>query len=86
MDKIFKKGDRVKVFSDGNNASDFTRKLEGSPLGVYSLPNWRKIKFTIQGRLELTSFELNPDIYGAYLLSLNGKNIGYVYNIALKKL
>lgn len=81
--KVFKKGDKVKVVKAVQNASQFNKGLH--PLGVYSIPNWENKTFTIEGTIQLCSFDHSKDIYGGYLLSYEGNSVGYVYNDALEK-
>lgn len=81
MEKLFKKGDKVIVTTDCDNASECDISLGR---GVYKLPNVKNIVFTIEGTVKLFSFSHNPDVFCAYALSLNNKIIGYVYNTALE--
>lgn len=84
--KIFKKEQKVKVIADGRNASDFTLKLNTSPIGLYAIPNWEDKIFTIEGKVELINFKHDPTVFCAYLLTCKGRKVGYVYNTGLKKL
>lgn len=81
--KVFKKGDKVKI-SDGCNASDFNHIHSLPCLGVYNSNSWKDDVYEIHGELQLITFNHNPKVYGAYLLTLNGDKIGYVYNTAIK--
>lgn len=86
MRKYLRKGDFVKVTMDGNNASQFNKFIENCPYnGVYSIPTWRSETFEVVGNFEHVTFNHNPEVFGAYPLALNNEPIGYVYNIALKK-
>jgi len=82
--KEFKRGDKVNVIKQGNNASDFNNSKCGV-CGVYSVEDWRNKIFEIDGKIELISFGHDPETFCAYLLNLNGKPVGYVYNGAIKK-
>ena len=81
MEKLFKKGDKVIVTTDCDNASECDISLGR---GVYRVSNWKNTTFTIEGTVKLYSFNHNPDVFCAYALSLNNKIVGYVYNTALE--
>lgn len=74
---IFKKGQIVNI-KHGANASYFN-----DGLSAYVIKDWWLKEFEIEGTVKLITFEHNPEVYGAYLLKYNGKNIGYVYNTGI---
>jgi len=81
--EILKVNNEVKVTKDRHNASDFNiGKL--NILGIYSIDNWEDKIFKIEGTVKLITFKHTDEIFGAYLLKLDGKKIGYVYNNAIE--
>jgi hypothetical protein len=81
--EIFKKGQTV-TRRQGGNASDFNKgelNIMGTSADKY---NGRTV-FEIEGTVKLITFEHNKEVYGAYLLSKDGVNVGYVYNTYLTK-
>ena len=80
--KKLKIGDKVKVIKDRYNASDFNPK--DIPItGVYYFYNWENLIFTITSDLKPGENEI-LGIKGAYELSLDGKVVGNVHDIALE--
>jgi hypothetical protein len=81
----FNIGDKVHVIRDASNASTLTVRLDKYiPGGIYALPEWREIEFTVASSCIPQSFSFATDILGAYLLSYMGIPRGYVYNNALQ--
>lgn len=82
--KVFKKGAKVRVRPIlGANASILNS--EASLYGVHSIIGWQNKVFVIEGTVRLFDCDERPDIFGAYLLTYEGKPIGYVYNDALEE-
>ena len=81
--KVFKKGDKVMVNINGANASQFNDENIIHPTGVYGYKHWEDEVFEIEGSLQLCNYDHDNTIFGAYLLTLNGVNAGYVYNRAV---
>lgn len=82
---IFTKGQKVMVSKHGANASGFNDYKKIDIKGIYSVENWSKCIFEIEGTVKLCKFEHDDSIYGAYLLKLDGKEVGYVYNYAIEE-
>lgn len=78
--KLFKKGDKVRVTKEGNNASQF----HSLGLGVYKLCNWEHLEFEIEGTIKLMDFVSTTGNTHAYALNYNGSLVGYVYSAALE--
>lgn len=81
---MYKKGQKVRLIKDRHNASSFNEE-EYNILGAYQFKDWARKTFTIEGTVKLCDFKYTPEVECAYLLSLDGKDIGYVYNSALKE-
>ena len=81
--KIFKKGQKV-TRRKYSNASNFNRG-ELDILGASAACYNEETVFEIEGTVKLITSDLNKEVYGAYLLSKDGVNIGYVYNTYLNK-
>jgi hypothetical protein len=77
-------GTKVKVWLGGCNASTSNMRNELNVLGVYSIENWQNQTFTIGDKFDRYSFNHDPKIKGAYLLLLNNKKIGFVYDYGIK--
>lgn len=84
--RLLKKGDKVKIIHDGANASQFNELNGCDIMGIYSINDGQNKIFEIQGELQIQIFDHDKKVYGAYLLTLNGKKIGYVYNTFLKRI
>lgn len=82
--KVFKKGTPVMVIRDGENASKFNASKYAIS-GIYAISDWDEKIFKIEGTVQLVSFDHNADIFCAYLLSLHGNHVGFVYNTAIKE-
>lgn len=80
---IFKKGQKV-LITGRMNATDFNIHESWSIMGAYSIEDWFKKEFEIEGTIKLITFTESPDVYGAYLLKYKGVNVGYVYNTGIK--
>lgn len=81
---MYKKGQKVRLIKDVNNASQFNGG-KFNILGAYQFNDWAQKTFTIEGTVKLCDFKDNPKTECAYLLSLDGEDIGYVYNEALEE-
>ena len=79
---IFKKGQKVTI-TNGQNASDFNGNQDWSLLSAYVVKDWFKKEFEIEGTVKLIAFKHSPEVYGAYLLKHEGRNIGYIYNTGI---
>lgn len=82
---IFRKGQKVSV-EQHMNASDFNITREWSAMGVYSIDDCYNKVFEIEGTVKLITFKDIPEVYGAYLLTLDGKKVGYIYNCGIKEI
>ena len=80
---IFKKGQKVMI-KDRYNASDFNIRETWSIMSAYSIKGWEDKIFEIEGTVKLITFDHNPRIYGAYLLTLRGVKVGYIYNVGIR--
>ena len=83
MKDLFKKGDKVRA-TCANNASSFNDPEKHATLGAFSVPCWDKKVFEIEGTMKMITLDHDTECYGAYLLTLDGKEVGYVYNTALE--
>ena len=82
----FNIGDVVRVNEHGFNASQFNNKKHKSYRGVYQFEEWRKLKFEICGLPRYwEGFGVTKGC-DCYPVSLNGEEIGYVYESALEKI
>lgn len=81
--KLFEKGEKVIVKRTGSNASDLNR---GSLdiRGVYGVKNWANKTFEIEGTIKSFRILENGETHLAYLLSLDGRPVGYVYDDGLE--
>ena len=80
--KTFKIGDKVKVIKDAYNAGDFNT-YDIPSMGIYYYYNWEQLVFTISSDFKPHVNEI-LGIKGVYELSLDGKVVGNVYDVALK--
>ena len=84
----FKPGDTVRVSAENYNASTFfDPKIHNYPRGVYQFDDWHNLRFTVSN-LPIKFWKGFGKIKGCfcYPLSLNDKEIGYVYEKALVKI
>jgi hypothetical protein len=81
--EILKKGQTVTRRRGGNATSFNTGELYlvGASADYYN----DETVFEIEGTIKLVTFSFSKDVYGAYLLSKDGVNVGYVYNTYLTK-
>ena len=82
----FNIGDVVRVTTLGFNASQFHNKKYKSPIGVYQFKDWMKLKFKICGQPRYWEGFENVKGCDCYPVSLDGEEIGYVYESALERL
>lgn len=83
--KMYRQGQQVKVDNEGSNASQFNTGKISNTLGVYQFRDWSTKVFEIEGTVKLCTYKHDPKIQCAYLLSFDGKKVGYVYDHAIKE-
>lgn len=83
MKEDLKKGTKVKVISNGQNASSFTATLPHAKwCGVYAIKNWNDCQFEISG--PKVKLDIGTKTYFCYPLSYGGIEVGYVYESGLE--
>ncbi|MFW6272292.1 MAG: hypothetical protein ACOC2U_00745 [bacterium] len=81
--EMFEKGEKVRIPRINNDSG--SNIYWGLPvMGVYNDQLWPTYTYEIEGTVKLHSFK-SHDVYCSYLLSLNGKNVGFVYDNVLEK-
>lgn len=81
--EVFKKGQKVRRRQGGNATNFNTGELD--IMGASNDKYDKETVFEIEGTIKLITFSFSKNVYGAYLLSKDGVNVGYVYNTYLIK-
>lgn len=83
MKEDLKKGTKVKVISNGRNASSLTATIPHAKItGVYAIKNWNDCQFEISG--PKAKLVIGTETYFCYPLSYGGIEVGYVYESGLE--